>query len=67
MDEARTARSKAAPRTFEADAGRARYRVMPEVPQNMQDDIQRMELEARDTEPNRDGKATAQNEEEAKS
>ncbi|KAK4244724.1 hypothetical protein C7999DRAFT_34915 [Corynascus novoguineensis] len=45
----------------------APQRVMPEVPQNMQDDIQRMELEARDTEPNRDGKATAQNEEEAKS
>jgi hypothetical protein len=38
-------------------------RVMPEVPQNMQDDIQRMELEARDAEPNRSGKATAQSEE----
>ncbi|KAK3301551.1 uncharacterized protein B0H64DRAFT_41793 [Chaetomium fimeti] len=36
---------------------------MPEVPQNMQEDIQRMELEARDTEPNRDGKPTAQIEE----
>jgi hypothetical protein len=36
---------------------------MPEVPQNMQDDIQRMELEARDTGPNRDGKPTAQSEE----
>jgi hypothetical protein len=36
---------------------------MPEVPQNMQDDIQRMELEARDSEPNRSGKATAQSEE----
>jgi hypothetical protein len=36
---------------------------MPEVPQNMQEDIQRMELEAHDTEPNRDGKPTAQTEE----
>ncbi|KAK4187855.1 hypothetical protein QBC35DRAFT_451868 [Podospora australis] len=32
----------------------APQRVMPEVPQNMQDDIQRMELEARETGPRRD-------------
>ncbi|GAB1317220.1 Chitin synthase regulatory factor 4 [Madurella fahalii] len=38
----------------------APQRVMPEVPQNMQEDIQRMELEARDTEPRRDGIATTQ-------
>jgi hypothetical protein len=37
---------------------------MPEVPQNMQDDIQRMELEAG---PNRDGNAAAAQNEEAKS
>ena len=36
---------------------------MPEVPQNMQEDIQRMELEARDAAPNSDGKPTAQSEE----
>lgn len=36
---------------------------MPEVPQNMQEDIQRMELEANDSGHNRDGKATAQSEE----
>ncbi len=36
---------------------------MPEVPQNMQDDIQRMELEANDSGPNRDGKATAKTDE----
>ena len=41
---------------------RAACRVMPEVPQNMQDDIQRMELEANDTGHTRDGKATAQTE-----
>lgn len=33
---------------------------MPEVPQNMQEDIQRMELEARDAVPNRDGNSTTQ-------
>ncbi|KAK4148597.1 hypothetical protein C8A00DRAFT_47586 [Chaetomidium leptoderma] len=41
----------------------APQRVMPEVPQNMQEDIQRMELEAHDTQPNRDGNANAQREE----
>ncbi|KAK3903158.1 hypothetical protein C8A05DRAFT_43571 [Staphylotrichum tortipilum] len=41
----------------------APQRVMPEVPQNMQEDIQRMELEARDAAPNSDGKPTAQSEE----
>lgn len=40
---------------------------MPEVPQNMQEDIQRMELEARETEPNRDGNATAQSSQGAQS
>jgi hypothetical protein len=33
---------------------------MPEVPQNMQEDIQRLELEARDADPRRDGSATTQ-------
>jgi hypothetical protein len=36
---------------------------MPEVPQNMQDDIQRMELEATDAGKKKDGQATAQTEE----
>lgn len=36
---------------------------MPEVPQNMQEDIQRMELEAHDAGPNQDGKTTTQSEE----
>jgi len=40
---------------------------MPEVPQNMQEDIQRMELEAHDTGPNQDGKPTAAQSEETKS
>lgn len=35
---------------------------MPEVPQNMQEDLQRMELEAHDNDTNnRSGNATAQN------
>ncbi|KAL2024737.1 hypothetical protein VTK56DRAFT_5558 [Thermocarpiscus australiensis] len=38
----------------------APQRVMPEVPQNMQEDIQRMELEARDTERKSGGTATTQ-------
>lgn len=33
---------------------------MPEVPQNMQEDIQRMELEARDVDSNRNGNSTTQ-------
>ncbi|AEO60262.1 hypothetical protein MYCTH_2309360 [Thermothelomyces thermophilus ATCC 42464] len=41
----------------------APQRVMPEIPQNVQDGIQRLELEARETEPNRDDKATDQTEE----
>lgn len=36
---------------------------MPEVPQNMQEDIQRMELEARNAEPRRDANATTQSHE----
>ncbi|KAL2151614.1 hypothetical protein VTH82DRAFT_6712 [Thermothelomyces myriococcoides] len=34
----------------------APQRVMPEIPQNVQEGIQRLELEARETEPNRDDK-----------
>ncbi|KAH6614708.1 hypothetical protein B0J18DRAFT_374613 [Chaetomium sp. MPI-SDFR-AT-0129] len=41
----------------------APQRVMPEVPQNMQEDIQRMELEAHDAAPNQDGKTTTDSEE----
>ncbi|KAK4240725.1 hypothetical protein C8A03DRAFT_31110 [Achaetomium macrosporum] len=45
----------------------APQRVMPEVPQNMQEDIQRMELEARETEPNRNGNATTQSNQDGQS
>ncbi|KAL2163747.1 hypothetical protein VTH06DRAFT_5806 [Thermothelomyces fergusii] len=41
----------------------APQRVMPEIPQNVQDGLQRLELEAREAEPNRDDKATDQSEE----
>jgi hypothetical protein len=40
---------------------------MPEVPQSMQEDIQRMELEAREVEAPRDGNATAPNNQDAPS
>jgi hypothetical protein len=40
---------------------------MPEVPQNMQDDIQRMELEARETEPNRNANATTRSNQDGQS
>ncbi|SPQ25809.1 ed7d2315-b570-47b8-a931-2dac1fd51f46 [Thermothielavioides terrestris] len=45
----------------------APQRVMPEVPQSMQEDIQRMELEAREVEAPRDGNATAPNNQDAPS